>query len=85
MRIETLTLLRQLLYEATLNVGAPDFPEVATLVLAARADLEAAIMEATSEPWPGIELPPGYRDPDITPSEIDPSRNGNPSIDKVGT
>jgi hypothetical protein len=81
MKLETLTLLRHCLYNTTLNVGAPDFPEVATVVLAARADLEAAIMEATSEPWPGIELAPGFRE---DPPEGN-HRNANPSIDKVGT
>jgi hypothetical protein len=60
MRLETLTLLRQCLYAQTLNIGATDFPETATAVLAARSDLEGAIVEASTEPWPGIDLPPGY-------------------------
>lgn len=54
MRIETLTLLRQCLHAQTLQVGASDFQETATVVLAAYEDLELAINEATSEPWPGL-------------------------------
>jgi hypothetical protein len=57
LRLETLTLLRQCLYNVTLNVGASDFPETATAVLAARLDLDEAIKEATTEPWPGTVTP----------------------------
>lgn len=40
---ETLLLLRELLCAQQLNVGAPDFPDVARRVLAALAELDAAL------------------------------------------
>jgi hypothetical protein len=84
MRIETLTLLRQCLHSVTLNVGAPDFQETATVVLAAYNDLEMAIREATSEPWPGYSTHPDKFEMDEIRGNNE-VRNANPSIDKVGT
>lgn len=40
---ETLAFLRGLVARQTLAVGAPDFPEVARTVIAALAELDAAI------------------------------------------
>ena len=43
----TLHLLRDLLGGVTLHVGADDFPDVAPRVLAALAELDAAIADTT--------------------------------------
>jgi hypothetical protein len=57
MQLSTLLLCRDLINKVTLNVGADDFPEVAPLVLAAKADLDEAIKHATTDQWPGTVTP----------------------------
>ena len=57
MRIESLAMLRQCFHAQTLQVGATDFQETATAVLATYEDLEQAIREATTDPWPGMVTP----------------------------
>jgi hypothetical protein len=53
LELDTLIVLREILYSHTLNIGSPDFQETTTRILAAYADLNAAIVVATTEPWPG--------------------------------
>jgi len=50
--VETLHLCRNLLAGQTLNVGADDFVPVAAAVGTALGELDSAIREATTEPWP---------------------------------
>jgi hypothetical protein len=45
----TLYLLRDLLATQTLHVGAPDFPDTARAVLAARDELDAAIATSSGQ------------------------------------
>lgn len=57
MKLETLQFLRQVLNGLTLDVGAPDFVDVAPKVLEAIAEVDRGIRDWTSEPWPGT-VPP---------------------------
>lgn len=43
--VETLTLLRSLLASQQLQVGAPNFPEMAQAVLTALAELDTALQD----------------------------------------